>query len=265
MLVLSREKPLWQINRRTLNVELGLSEYRFPETLIKGLIKSRPNRFIMMVEIDGVIEKCHCPSTGRIGNIDFCDIPCLLSRSDSKKRKTNYTVEAIYPVSKSDTIVGINQVKANTYINFFLEHNLLPEMLLVETVKREVFLNTSKIDFLINDNCYVEVKTLLKDIPFGIKKSDSKFTSFERLLRHYNEISTQINANQKSIVLLCNLFDAKPFAPPLNNATGTSQVRKVVKQAIDNGIEHWQINLKVTADGVSLIDYFKVDLLPNLK
>lgn len=241
-----------------------MPEYRFAETLIKGLIKSRPNRFIMMVEIDGVVEKCHCPSTGRIGNIDFKDIPCLLSRSDSAKRKTNYTVEAIYPVTKNDTIVGINQVKANTYVNFFLENNLLPKMVLVDAVKREVFLNKSKIDFLVNNNCYVEVKTLLKDIPFGSKKPQRRFDSFDRLLRHYTEISTKISENQKSMVLLCNLYDAQPFTPPVTSEIGTSKVRKVVKQAIDNGIEHWQVNLNVTAEGVSLIDYFKVDLLPHL-
>ncbi|MEI6850117.1 MAG: DNA/RNA nuclease SfsA, partial [archaeon] len=48
-------------------------KYLFKEPLKEGVIKSRPNRFIMLVLIDGKLEKCHCPSTGRIGNIKFED------------------------------------------------------------------------------------------------------------------------------------------------------------------------------------------------
>jgi len=240
------------------------SKYLFPEKLIKGMIKSRPNRFIMMVEINGKIEKCHCPSTGRIGKMEFHNIPCLLSKSNSNVRKTNYTVEAFCPGSQSDLIIGINQTKANSYVDFFLKNNRLQRMIDVTNVKREVPLNKSKIDFFINDNCYLEVKTLLNDIPFGSKKVRNAFDSFERLIRHYREISAQITNEQKAIVLLCNLYDAKPYIPPENNRGSSNHVKKTVKEAIAKGLEHWQINLQIDLNGVSLIDYFKIDLLPHL-
>ena len=241
-----------------------MSKYLFSEKLVKGLIKSRPNRFIMMVEINGKMEKCHCPSTGRIGKMDFQDIPCLLSKSNSSVRKTNYTVEAFYPESQNGLIIGINQTKANSYVNFFLENNQLQKMIEVSSVKREVRLNKSKIDFFINDNCYLEVKTLLNDIPFGAKKVSSAFDSFERLIRHYTEISMQITRGQKAIVLLCNLYNAKPFIPPKTKGGNVDHVRKAVKEAISKGLEHWQINLQLDLKGIALIDYFKIDLLPYL-
>jgi len=239
-------------------------KHLFSEKLIKGIIKSRPNRFIMMVEINGKMEKCHCPSTGRIGRMDFYNIPCLLSKSNSSVRKTNYTVEAFYPESQNDLIIGINQTKANSYINFFLKNNQLQKMIEVSEVKREVVLNKSKIDFFINDNCYLEVKTLLNDIPFGTKNVSNTFDSFERLIRHYTEISTQITKGQKAIVLLCNLYNAKPYIPPKKNGKNGGHVRKAVKEAISKGLEHWQINLQLDLNGISLIDYFKIDLLPYL-
>jgi len=239
-------------------------KYLFSEKLVKGIIKSRPNRFIMMVEINGKIEKCHCPSTGRIGKMDFHNIACLLSKSNSSVRKTNYTVEAFYPESKNDLIIGINQTKANSYINSFLKNNQLQKMIEVSNVKREVFLNKSKIDFFINDNCYLEVKTLLNNIPFGTKKVCNTFDSFERLIRHYTEISMQITKGQKAIVLLCNLYNAKPYIPPKGNGGNSDHVRKAVKEAISKGLEHWQINLQLDLNGISLIDYFKIDLLPYL-
>lgn len=235
-------------------------KFRFTEELVKGVIKSRPNRFIMLVEIDGQLEKCHCPSTGRIGRIDFRNIPCFLSKSDSDKRQTKYTVEAIYPNSAQDVLIGINQIKANTYINFFFINNLLDTMISVNDVRREVFLNQSKIDFFINDNCYVEVKTLLKDIPFGQKIVQDKCHSFERLLRHCFDISSQISERQRAIILLCNLYDAKPFVPPKTIDKNGRYIKEAVKQCVTNGVEHWQINLHLDPTGVSLIDYFKLDL-----
>ena len=145
-----------------------MKKYLFTEELISGLIKSRPNRFIMLVKTNNKIEKCHCPSTGRIGNIEFKNIPCLLSKSNNKNRKTKYTVEAISPLPNK--WVGINQTKANAYVEFFLQENLLSKMIKVQELQREVKLNKSRIDFFINNNCFLEVKTLLIHLPFGNKK-----------------------------------------------------------------------------------------------
>jgi len=233
-----------------------MKKYLFTEELIPGLIKSRPNRFIMLVKINGHIEKCHCPSTGRIGNIEFKNIPCLLSKSNSKIRKTKYTVETIIP--QKNTCVGINQTKANTYIEFFLQKNLLSKMIKVKKLKREVKLNTSRIDFLVNHNCFLEVKTLLIHLPFGNKKENSKFNSFERLGRHFQEISLQIKKGQRAIVLLCYLYDAKPFEIPQKT---NSEIIKLVKRATQRGLEHWQINLKINKKGISLIDYFPLSYI----
>ncbi len=230
-------------------------KYAFDEQLIKGLIKSRPNRFIMMVEINGKVEKCHCPSTGRIGNIEFKDIPCLLPKSNNSARKTGYTVEAIIPDKK--TIVGINQTKANSYMNFFFENNLLKKIINVKEIKREVRLNSSRIDFLLNQNCFLEVKTPLIHLPFGDKEPVSKFSSLERLGRHFNEISLQIKKGQRAVVVLCYLYDAERFKPPKR---ANPEITKLVDKATSRGLEYWQVNLKLDKKGLSLADYFKLKL-----
>jgi sugar fermentation stimulation protein A len=69
--------------------------YKFKKELQEALIVNRPNRFIMEIMINGKKEKAHCPSTGRIGNFDFKNTPCLVSESDNKTRKTKFTVEAV--------------------------------------------------------------------------------------------------------------------------------------------------------------------------
>lgn len=60
-----------------------MKKYFFNKPLIEGLVKSRPNRFIMFVEIRNKLEKCHCPSTDQIASISFNGIPCLVSETDT--------------------------------------------------------------------------------------------------------------------------------------------------------------------------------------
>lgn len=69
--------------------------YLFDKPLQEGSILKRSSRFTMDVLLDGEIIKCHCPTTGRIGDIDTKNIACLISVSKDKKRKLPYTVEAI--------------------------------------------------------------------------------------------------------------------------------------------------------------------------
>lgn len=46
----------------------------FQNPLRYGIIRARPNRFIMNVEVDGNVVEAHCPATGRIGGLTFTDI-----------------------------------------------------------------------------------------------------------------------------------------------------------------------------------------------
>ena len=143
--------------------------YRFDEPLIEGIIKSRPNRFLMEVEVGGKLLLCHCPVTGRIGDVSFSDIPCLLSLEEIASRRTNLTVEAISldkASKKKKNWIAINQKTINNHINFFIKNNFLPKMKLGKVVRREVILNSSRIDFCV-DEAYMEIKMSLLEIESG--------------------------------------------------------------------------------------------------
>lgn len=242
-------------------------KYLFEERLKEGLISSRPNRFIMNVVVNGKSEKCHCPSTGRIGNIKFDSIPCLLSRSKNPGRKTRYTVEAFSldePSKANKSWIGINQTKANEYVEFFIRSGLLKNMLgKVKEVKREVKLGRSRIDFLINKRDYLEVKTPLMLIPTeghkNYRKNKTPFSSFDRMIKHFEDTSRSIKGDSRAIFLLCNLYDAEPFRVPTPQAAELRIVR-AARNATLRGLENWQINLKIEKDGIGLIDCFRLRL-----
>ncbi|MFH1770756.1 MAG: DNA/RNA nuclease SfsA [archaeon] len=239
-------------------------KYIFKEKLIEGLIKSRPNRFIMMVEVNGKVHRCHCPSTGRIGDIEFTDISCLLSKAVTPNRSTDFTVEAISldSIKKSDkSWIGINQTKANKYIEFFLKNNFFPEMLKTNSdIERESRLGNSRIDFKVG-NDYLEVKMPLITLPSNNapKKTHSKFDSFDRLIKHFNDLAQSINENSRAIVLLCYIYDAKPFVRPRLDSDN-KKILRAARQSNKKGVENWQVNLKIDEEGVSLRKYFSLDL-----
>ncbi len=244
-----------------------MRRYLFQERLVEGLIKSRPNRFIMEVEVGGKFCRCHCPVTGRIGSISFQDIPCLLSKG-IEGRKTPYTVEAISldpPGSRKKKWIGINQGRVNDYVAFFLGENALKKIFpSVETVDREVKLGDSRIDFRINGRDYLEVKSPLKDIPCeghpNYKGRDITPIMPQRMLKHFAETAGAIHDGSRSIFLLCYMYDAAPFKTPTKEEGRDERIVAAVQRAEARGVENWQANFTIDEDGVSLIDHFQLKL-----
>lgn len=243
-----------------------MKKYLFPEPLIEGLIKSRPNRFIMEVELNGELCRCHCPVTGRIGSIRFENIPCLLSRG-VEGRKTPYTVEAFSlnpPVSPKKKWTGINQGRVNDYVAYFLRENAFVKMFPVtETVEREVKLGNSRIDFRVNGRDYLEVKTPLKDIPCeghpNYKGRNDTPVQPERMLKHFADTSDAIKDGSRSLFLLCHMYDAPPFKTPPPEVSD-ERIVAAVRQAEAKGVENWQANFAIDANGVALTDHFRLRL-----
>lgn len=237
--------------------EVAAPFYKFPSTLRKGTIISRPNRFIMLVKARGRTLRCHCPTTGRLGDLSLAGLPCLYSTASNSERKTAYTVEAISVSPAAGFWVGINQTAANRYLEFFLRKGALSRMALGD-LKREVRLGTSRIDFLVGD-AYVEVKTPLITLPAGedVKRvRRSRFDSFDRLIRHMGELRRSLTTGKRAVIALCYLYDAKPFTPPPRDRTN-SRILEAARAAEEAGVERWQVNLSVDREGVSLIRYFR--------
>jgi sugar fermentation stimulation protein A len=232
--------------------------FRFSSPLKEGVVVSRPNRFIMLVKSGDRTLRCHCPTTGRIGDLDVSGLPCLYSTSDSTTRKTSYTVEAISTTpGVRRSWVGINQTAANRYLEFFLRRGLLSRMAAGD-VMREVRLGRSRIDFLVG-NAYVEVKTPLITLPSSERiprAKQSRFDSFDRLIKHMSELRRSLATGGRSVIVLCYLFDAKPFRPPPMDGTN-SRILRAAWEAESAGVERWQVNLRIDRRGVSLIRYFR--------
>lgn len=194
--------------------------FEFQQPLAEGIIEKRKSQFTMLVRVDGKTGvSCHCPTTGRVGNLELAGRPCLLSRRTDPNRKTPYTVEAVSlnrPEDENKSWIGINQNAANRYVEHYLRNGGFADMVgMGNEVQRETFLGESKLDFLVG-NTYLEVKTPLQhlqvDIPEWVKtKKVTPFSSTGRMQRHVEELASSLKEQERAILLVVFLYDNPGF------------------------------------------------------
>lgn len=238
----------------------------FKEPLLEGIVVDRKNRFVVDVILGGKIHTCHCPSTGKIGNFDLKGRPCLLSKSNNKKRKTEYTMEAISldeEKKEHKSWIGINQNATNKYVEHYLLQGAFRNMVGdFQKLKREITLGNSKIDFLMGDNVFLEVKTPIWRIDLPIPdyistRDNGVFNSYDRLMKHLNSFCSCMQPHQKSILLVCFMYD-HPGMKLKREPLAKSKLTRMFDKC--SNLERWQVNFRFSKRGVKLIKYFNLDL-----
>jgi sugar fermentation stimulation protein A len=235
---------------------------KFDTPLTEGLIKSRPNRFLMNVEVDGNLERCHCPTTGKVGKVVFSNLPCLLSKSTNFNRKTAYTVEAFSMDTTTNprkAWIGINQTAINKYVEHFLKIGLLGNIAPIGApVLREQILGASRLDFRVGDT-YIEVKMPLIHlfIKPGEELPNHGIMTLDRFIKHVHELGNSLGRNNRAILLTCFVFNAPRFTPPAPDKCNR-EIFEAMQCSMKKGIEIWQLNLSIDKFGVGFSRYFEI-------
>lgn len=260
----------------------------FPEPLREGVILARPNRFIMDVALAGEgaagarnvalvgegaaaapgarVVRCHCPAVSRIGGLDLTGRPCLVSDSRNPKRKLPLTVEAFSldePAAPAKRWIGINQNASNRYVEHFLRAGALePIAGRPREVRREVPLGSSRLDFLVDDRLYLEVKTPLVQIQTAVpdyvpRLPEAPFSSTERSLRHLRELAASLSDHERAVILYCLYYRNDGFR--FYHGTTYDEVLATVDACRAAGVELWQADFEVTPESVTLRRCFPLE------
>ncbi len=242
-------------------------ELAFPEPLREGVVLARPNRFIMDVRFpNGEEVRCHCPVVSRIGGLDLSGRPCLVSDSHNPKRKMPLTVEAFSldrPEEPQKRWIGINQNASNRYVEHFLKTGAFDALLgPVRQVRREVPLGASKLDFLVNDALYLEVKTpmvqIQTEVPTYVPRlPEAPFSSTERAVRHLRELAASLADHERAVILYCLYYDN--FGFQFYHGTTYDEVQSTVRACEAAGVELWQANFSIDETGIALKEYFPLE------
>jgi sugar fermentation stimulation protein A len=175
-----------------------------------------------------------------------------------------YTVEAICvdpPDSRDVTWIGINQNAANRYVEQALRSRFLTGIVTTDTLLREPVLGQSRLDFLVNDNTYIEVKTPLENlqVPFGDHirtRPQTPVQSTDRMVRHVGELGRSLADHERAILLICFLYDNPGFQ--VLRSTRPDWVRSQVAEATNRGVEIWQVNFDLDPTGVRVLEHHEL-------
>lgn len=241
----------------------------FDKPLRHATIKSRINRFIFIVDYNGLEVEAHCPSGGTIAGIprkDFRHIKCLISdHEDKPNRRTRYTVEAI-SLDNGRTYMGINQTASNHYVHQFLQDESVQSVLSISgPVAREKKLGNSRIDFKVNDT-YIEVKTMVAEYYGKASKQlralmKPQEPSVERMQKHIRELTREVDAHKsKAIMLTVFQYDAPKFEPPVDNPKYAEFVEDL-KIAKASGVRQVRMNLRITDKHVELLSIMENEVV----
>lgn len=245
----------------------SIKPFNFTTPLVEGVIERRTSQFVIQVNYNGISYKCHCPTTGRVGTFDICGRPCLLSPSSGSNRKTAFTVEAVSlnkPTDMNKEWIGINQNACNRYVEHFLRNggfsNMVPDG---ETILREQTLGNSKLDFLVG-NTYLEVKMPLQQLQIEIPKyvtikKCAPFSSTDRMTRHITELGNSLTDHRRAILLICFAYN-NPGFKIIEKSTNYEEVKRIVDENLQKGVETWQANFKIDPTKVTLVKYFQVEV-----
>ena len=215
---------------------------------VKGIFKTRPNRFIAEVEVDGKLEIAHVPNTGRCRELLVDDAVVWLKPSDNPNRKTRFS---LHFVENKGALVSLYSQQANSIVYDAIVDGKIKELSGYSIHQREKTVGNSRIDIYLaseNEECYVEVKgvTLIVD-------GEARFPDAptERGAKHLKElIKLKKEGIRCCVFFLIQHPIGKFFRPNWENDPNFSQT---LNDAYDAGVEILVYRCDNRLEGIELI------------
>ena len=213
---------------------------KYPNICI-GTFKSRPNRFIAEVEMNGVIERCHVKNTGRCRELLTPDVTVYLNRADNPNRKTNFDLIA---VEKGNLLINMDAQAPNAVFGEYVRKGaFLTDLTLIRPEFRH---GDSRFDFYLEQGekrHLVEVKGVTLE-ENGVAKFPDAPT--ERGVKHIKGlIAAQAEGFTPWIVFVIQMEGMTCFRP--NDATHP-EFGAALRRAADAGVEVLALECRVEPD-----------------
>lgn len=217
---------------------------------VKGIFKSRPNRFIAIVEIAGKDEICHVKNTGRCKELLICGCTVILEYCPLETRKTKYDLIAVY---KGDMLINMDSQAPNKAAAEYLPC-LFPSM----TIKAETAYGNSRFDFYAeseNTRAFIEVKGVTLEENGVVKFPDAPTV---RGLKHIRELEKCVEDGYEAYILfVVQMSGIKCFTP---NYKTHPEFGEELKRAENKGVKIFAVDCLVTEDSLQINQKIKVVL-----
>lgn len=203
-----------------------------------GIFRARPNRFIALVEIEGVDTVCHVKNTGRCKELLVPGCTVVLAAADNPARKTPYDLIAVY---KGNRLINMDSQAPNQVAAAYLQERF-PDA----TIRPEVRYGDSRLDFSVTDGeerWLIEVKgcTLERDNVGYFPDAPT-----ERGVKHLQHLTRAVQEGYRAAVLFVIQMEGITAIRP-NDATHPA-FGDALRQAAAAGVNLWAVDCTVTHD-----------------
>ena len=215
-----------------------------------GIFRSRPNRFIAIVEVDGADTVCHVKNTGRCKELLVPGCTVVLEAADNPARKTPYDVIAVY---KGDRLINMDSQAPNA-----VAADLLAARFPLATIRREYTHGDSRLDFYMARNgeeWLIEVKGCTLEIDNVGYFPDAPT---DRGVKHLRHLTAAVQQGYKAALLfIVQMEDIAAIRP--NDVTHPA-FGEAMREAAAAGVELWAVDCTVTPDALTHRNPIPVEL-----
>ncbi len=227
--------------------------------LIQGKFVARPNRFIVMAEVNGEIVRSHLPDPGRLKEILLPEAELLLRPAPKgSERKTKYSTVM---VRHEGQLISLVSALPNRFVYESLIDGILPMFKQFSLIRPEVTHGNHRFDFLLKDPnetpFYLEVKSVTY-VENGLAKFPDAVT--ERGARHAKALTDIVKSGEGAgILFVCQRPDAIRFSPMWDR---DPQFAKALLGAKKAGVRVWCITTQVSETEMRFGKEIPVNLEP---
>lgn len=222
------------------------------DDLREAAFVERPNRFVVVADLDGETVRAHCPNPGRLTEFLHEGNPFLLRPADGTDRVTGWDVVA----GRHDGVwVALDTRLANAVVAEALDREQIPDLAPYDTVEAEPDHGDGRLDFRVDDRL-VEVKSVtLKDPdrPVGLFPD----APTERGARHVRELAGIARAGgDAALVLVAMRGDVDRVEP---NCATDPDFADAVADALDAGVDLLAYRTRIREGEIALADRIPVE------
>lgn len=225
-----------------------------------GIFRSRPNRFIAVVEIDGEEQRVHVKNTGRCKELLQPGNTVYLEKSSNPERKTKYDLIAVEKQIPGGTrLVNMDSMAPNLAAREWLEGGGLGP---IQNLRPETKIGDSRFDFVDEQQgrrVVIEVKGCTLE-EGGIARFPDAPT--ERGVKHVRGLAELAKAGDRCVILIVIQMKGVHLFRP-NWATHLEFGEALIEaQAV--GVEIVAVDCEVCPDAVEIAGLVAVDLTPEI-
>ncbi len=215
--------------------------------LVEARFLRRVNRFLAVVEIDGLETEVHVANSGRLRELFLSGAPVWLKPAQREGRKTAYDLAL---VEADGVLVSADARLPNALVAEAVAEGLMEGIEKPSAIIRESTFGESRFDLMLEDGRgrrYVEVKSVtLVEQGVGLFPDSPTL----RGAKHLNTLAEAVEAGHRAAVaFVVQRPDADAFAA---NEPADPALAESLRRAVACGVEAFAYNCRVSREEVRL-------------